>query len=132
MRKPILFIAAIFLSISCLADESQDITKALSWLKVLDAGEYAESWDQTAPFFQKQVSSAKWVQTLNKARTPLGKVISREVTKSSSHTTLPRVPKGSYTVISLNTNFEHKPSATETITVTQTDSQWLIIGYFIK
>ena len=132
MRKPISFIAAIILSIACFADESQDITAALSWLKVVDSGKYAESWDQTAPLFQKQLSSTKWTQVLDKVRTPLGKVISRQVTKSSAHTTLPGVPKGKYTVISLSTRFEHQQSATETITVTLIDTEWRVIGYFIK
>lgn len=52
---------------------------AESWLKLVDAGEYATSWEQAAKLFQGAVKQADWVQMVNGVRTPLGKVMSRKV-----------------------------------------------------
>jgi hypothetical protein len=66
-------------------------------------------------------------------RNPLGKTLSRKL-KSASHTkTLPGAPDGEYVVIQYDTRFEHKQSATETITpMLGTDGTWRVSGYFIR
>jgi hypothetical protein len=129
--KGTLLVTALFSAI-CMAGTIEGVPSAAKWLEVVDSGEYVESWNKAAPYFQAQITSDQWVQALEKVRTPLGKVISREITNSSSHTSLPGVPDGEYIVVVLSTSYEHKNSATETVTVSKVNDDWRTIGYFIK
>ena len=115
-----------------MAGMAEGIPSAVQWLKVVDSGEYEQSWNKAAPFFQTQISNRDWAQALEKARKPLGKVVSREVINSSLHKSLPGVPDGEYIVVILSTSFEQQSSAVETVTMSKTDDGWRAIGYFIK
>jgi len=43
---------------------------AISWLEIVDSGEYALSWSKAAPVFQERISSSKWIRKLTQVRTP--------------------------------------------------------------
>lgn len=130
--KNIFFSIAIFFFIISSAVANQETDAVLSWLKVVDSGQYIESWQQAAPYFQEQLSSSKWEQDLNQVRAPLGKVISRQVINSSRHSSLPGMPNGAYIVTTIATSFEQKKLAIETITVSKVGKEWRTVGYFIK
>lgn len=130
--KNLFILFSILFSSILTADSNSEKEAALSWLKIVDSGQYSESWKKAAPDFQKQISSLKWEGALNQVRTPLGKVISRQVKNTSKHSVLPGTSKGEYIVIILATDFAQKKSVTETITVSKVGSEWLTVGYFIK
>ena len=109
----------------------QDET-VLNWLALVDQGEYAESWQQAAPFFQQQITQARWQQALKQTRTPLGKQLSRHIISANQHDTLPGAPAGDYVVVSLKAEFENKKSAIETVTVRNEGDRWKVVGYFIR
>jgi len=127
-----IFLGMVLFSAISLAGKSEGVPSAIKWLEVVDSGEYVESWNKAAPYFQTQVSSDQWEQALKKVRKPLGRAIAREVTTSSSHTSLPGVPDGDYVVVVLSTSFEQKSFATETVTVSKVGDHWRAVGYFIK
>ncbi|MGB5486045.1 MAG: DUF4019 domain-containing protein [Lysobacterales bacterium] len=126
------FLVMVLFSAISMAGTAEGVPSAIKWLEVVDSGEYVESWNKAAPYFQTQISSDQWEQALKKVRKPLGRVITREVTTSSSHTSLPGVPDGDYVVVVLSTSYEHKRSATETVTVSKVGDDWRAVGYFIK
>ena len=130
--KSSLFTILLIVSVSGYAEEGEGSSSVLNWLSVIDSSSYAESWNQAAPYFQKQLSSRKWEQALTRVRTPLGKIVSRKVIQSSKHNSLPGVPDGEYIVFTLATTFENKKSAVETVTVVKVEDQWRAVGYFIK
>ncbi len=130
--KNLFILFVILFSTVSKAGSDQQTSAALSWLKIVDSGNYASSWEAAAPYFKEQLSSSKWEQALNQVRTPLGNVNSRQVKKSNSHSSLPGAPKGEYVVITIATSFEQKKSAIETITVSKVGDEWLTVGYFIK
>lgn len=132
MIKAILVTFAMFFSIIGFAGENQATDSVVGWLTVVDSGKYEESWNLAAPFFQSQISSDNWEQALAKVRAPLGNVLSRKATNTSSHSSLPGVPSGKYVVVTLSTDFEFKKAAIETVTVQNMDAEWLVVGYFIK
>ena len=132
MKNFIAIIAALLLSINSFADNTVAVNSAMSWLDVIDSGEYQESWNQSAPFFKNQLSADQWVVALNQVRTPLGKVSSRTVYSTESSASLPKAPDGEYVVITLLTDFEKKPASIETITLSKTNFGWQAVGYFIK
>jgi hypothetical protein len=59
------------------------IEAAKSWLQLIDEGKYSESWAQAAEYFRNNVSEQQWTRALSGVRTPLGKVLSREVFTST-------------------------------------------------
>ena len=120
-----------------LAVESDRVKTALSsaeaWITMVDEGRYADSWNQAAGYFKDAVKEEQWQKSLQAARKPLGKVISREVKTKSYHTSLPGAPDGEYVVIQFDTSFQNKKSAVETVTpIMDKDGHWRVSGYFIQ
>ena len=106
---------------------------AQSWLTLVDAQKYAESWSGAAKAFQAAVSSENWSKAVAGVRRPLGKVLSRQLKSAEFKTSLPGAPDGKYVVIQFATVFEKKAQAVETITPSQeADGSWKVSGYFIK
>lgn len=132
MRNLIMAGIVFLYSLASVASEPQAIDSATDWLKVVDAGKYAESWNRSAPMFQRQLSTQEWESALERVRTPLGKPLTRKVKTSSEHNSLPGAPDGEYIVVDLETSFQNKKSALETVTVLKTGDQWQVVGYFIN
>lgn len=106
---------------------------AESWLGLVDAGKYAESWDEAAQLFKAAVTKDQWQSALEKVRTPLGKGLSRTLSSATYTKTLPNAPEGEYVVIKYDTAFEHKQGAVETVVpMMDKDGKWRVSGYFIK
>ncbi len=115
------------------AQEAAALRAARAWLAVVDAGHYDGSWNASAVYFQNAIGKARWRQTLNGVRQPLGQVLKRELRAKTYATELPGAPDGEYVVIQFNTTFENKRVAVETVTpMLEDDGSWLVAGYFIK
>jgi hypothetical protein len=111
-----------------LAQQSSD-----TWLALVDAGKYADSWQEASQIFKAAVTKEQWQSALRGSRDPLGKLLSRKVKSATYTKTLPGAPDGEYVVIQYESSFEHKQSAVETITPTlDKDGKWRVSGYFIK
>lgn len=109
------------------------VAAADAWLALVDAGRYAESWDEAARFFRDAVGQADWEKALRGARAPLGKLVSRKVSSRTYTETLPGAPDGKYVVIRYETAFEGKKAAVETVTpMLEPDGRWRVSGYFVK
>jgi len=106
---------------------------ALAWLKLVDQGDYDQSWEAAAELFKKALTREQWNQALNGARKPLGRLISRELKSASYAESLPGAPDGRYVVIQFATVFEKKKGALETVTpMEDPDGVWRVSGYYIK
>jgi hypothetical protein len=104
-----------------------------AWLKLVDDAKYADSWEQAAAYFKQAVPSEQWQRQVGAVRQPLGKLVSRTPKSKKYTTALPGAPDGKYVVIEYDTVFEHKSSATETVTPMQDpDGSWRVSGYYIK
>lgn len=117
------------------ADEQTDQAVAASktWLGLVDAKQYKESWLEAAPFFKEKVKDEDWVKMVSAVRAPLGDMKSRELIGAQSTKTLPGAPAGEYVVMQFKTAFQNKPEAVETVTPMKDDKgAWRVSGYFIK
>ncbi|HKJ17226.1 MAG TPA: DUF4019 domain-containing protein [Xanthomonadales bacterium] len=136
MRKISLMVVflMLFASFSASADTEEEGSEAAEqWLVLVDAHQYAESWDEAASLFQGNVPKEDWVLALENVHTPLGGVESRSLESTEFTSTLPGVPDGEYVVIKFSTSFAEKAGATETVTVMKTDDgNWRAAGYFIQ
>lgn len=138
MRKQILaFIGAGFLAL-CIAGCSQDKTTAAQgaasdWLKLVDSGNYGQSWDEAATVMKTMVAKEQWQQILQTNRAPLGTLVSRKLTSADYREELPGAPSGQYVVLQYVSSFEHRDSVIETATPTlDKDGRWRVSVYFVK
>jgi hypothetical protein len=106
---------------------------ARNWLKVVDSGKYAQSWDDTGSVLKANVAREQWQELLARNRAPLGPVISRKLKSAEYTTQLPGAPDGQYVVLQYESGFEHKNSAIETVTPTlDRDGTWRVCLYTVK
>lgn len=113
--------------------ENKAVDAAKAWLSIVDGGNYADSWVEASVLFKGSVQQAQWVETMETARKPFGKNISRKLKSASYSTTLPGAPDGEYVLIQFESSFENKKSAIETITpMMDKDGKWRVSGYFMK
>jgi hypothetical protein len=109
------------------------IAAAEAWLKLVDEGKYADSWDAAAEYLKNAVGKESFVKALDGARKPLGAVTERKLKSKEYRTSLPGAPDGQYVVIQYETSFENKKSAIETVTpMLDKDGKWRVSGYYIK
>lgn len=130
----LLVFTAIFTAYSSAGSpEELAIKSAESWLKLVDQGAYARSWDEAAPLFKDAVTRDHWIQSLDKVRKPLGTVKSRKVVAARHTSDLPGAPEGEYVVIQFKTDFANQPDSVETVTpMKDKDGTWRVSGYYIK
>ncbi len=98
-----------------------------AWLALVDAGNYARSWDTAAPNLRIRVQRADWIARLQKIRQPLGKVLTRRL-QDTRLTKMGVVFEATHA-----TTFDGQPAATETVAFTrQADGQWQPSGYSVE
>ena len=117
------------------ADEKTDqaVAAAKTWLELVDAKKYAESWVEAAPFFKNSINEKDWAKMIAPVRGPFGDVKSRELKNAQYRTALPGAPDGEYVVIQFQTSFQNKADSVETITPMKDDKGvWRVSGYYIK
>ena len=113
--------------------EKPAASAAQAWLSLIDKENYSDSWNEASTYFRGAVTEQNWVASMVAFRKPLGKLISRKITKTKESSTLPGAPDGRYVVMSFKTAFEQKKSAIETVTfMLDSDGKWKAAGYFIK
>jgi hypothetical protein len=106
---------------------------ARDWLKLVDSGNYAQSWDDTGNVLKATVAREQWQELLARNRGPLGALISRKLTSAEYTTKLPGAPDGQYVVLQYESSFEQKSSAIETVTpALDKDGKWRVCLYTVK
>jgi len=108
-------------------------TAARTWLAIVDAGKYGDSWNAAAALFRQSLTRPQWEAALDKARAPLGHVVTRRLSSSTPATKLPSAPAGEYVVLQYATDFESRKGMTEIVTpMKDADGTWRVSGYYIK
>jgi hypothetical protein len=120
-------------TVSAEAPEKAAQSAALTWLALVDAGNYAQSWNAASLLFRQNVSQAQWQAAAASARNPLGALKSRQLLSATFARTLPGAPDGEYVIVQFTASFEHKAAAVETVTpMRDGDGAWHVSGYFIN
>jgi hypothetical protein len=113
--------------------ESRAIEAMQIWLKLVDEGNYTQSWANACQYFKGIVKQNQWEQAMKGARQPLGKALSRNLKGAEYKTSLPGAPDGEFVIIMFESSFENKKSAIETVTaMLEKDGMWRVAGYFIN
>jgi Protein of unknown function (DUF4019) len=132
MSRMVRFLLSCALALSCLHAATPE-EAAKEWVALVDAGQYAESWDKAAELFKGRVGREQWAKMAAGVKNPLGKVESRKLLGIQQTKSLPGAPDGEYAVIQFQTAFEKKKEAVETvIPMRDKDGEWRVSGYFIR
>ena len=86
----------IFTSMIANAGDREAMTAAKEWLALVDAGEYNQSWLTANKTLKEQSEKDDWANYLKAIREPLGKIISRKVTRTRTVTQIQGMPDGGY------------------------------------
>ena len=134
MRIVLAFLLALLLPVTALAaDDTQPATTAASaWLKLVDDGNYAQSWSDASKLLQTRIDQNDWASKVKPIRDSLGAVVSRTPSDTQLTKTLPGAPDGEYAIIRFNTKFANKAEAVETVTMSRENGVWKAAGYFIR
>ncbi|HXI68763.1 MAG TPA: DUF4019 domain-containing protein [Verrucomicrobiae bacterium] len=103
-----------------------------SWLALMDAGDFGQSWEQASGVFHSAVSKGGWIAKFEKVRQPLGNLTSRKLKTSQQSKTLPGMPDGDYFVATFETEFARLSPTTETVIFLWENNQWKAAGYVIR
>ncbi|MCW1401538.1 DUF4019 domain-containing protein [Novosphingobium sp. MW5] len=114
-------------AVSEAAAQAEVEQSARSWLALVDAGKWNESWSATGTSFQRLNSAKVWASVSDKVRAPLGAVTSRKLVSSEE---VPAPPAG-YTMVKFRTDFAGKAGAVETLTLVREAGGWKVTGYII-
>jgi hypothetical protein len=113
--------------------EAAATTAAVAWLALVDAGNYAASWNAAATRFRNAVTQEQWQSSAARTRRPLGALQSRQLQSATFTHTLPGASDGEYVVIRFSASFANKAAAVETVTpMKDDDGTWRVAGYYIK
>jgi len=114
-------------------DVSQAVAVAQSWLPIVDAGKFGESWELASVNFQKGITKPAWILAVGNVRKPIGTVKSRIVMKGVDAPKVAKLPEGTAVIIQFATVFDKLSPAIETVTpFRDPDGTWRVAGYYIK
>jgi len=106
---------------------------AESWLALLDAGEYHESWAEAGRTFQDAMTAETWAQQAASARQQVGEPVAREIAQTTPMTDPPGAPPGEYVQIQYRSEFSEVGAANEmVVVVNEADRGWRVVGYFVQ
>ncbi len=107
--------------------------EANEWLRLIDKGDYRESWIRSASLFRDRITMDQWEEQVGAVRESMGALVSRRFKSATFATTLPGAPDGRYVILQYDTSFSHKKSAVETVTpMADKYGQWRVSGYYIR
>jgi hypothetical protein len=103
-----------------------------AWLKLVDAGNYDESWNVASDLLKMTMKQGEWTNYLDKIRGPLGKVTSRTLEEMRVAHNPQGLPATDYLVLAYRTIFSNKNGQELLIMIQVSDDQWRPMSYFIK
>lgn len=109
--------------------ENEARAAALAWLHLVDAGNYAQAYEEEPARLRASTTEAQFIRSLEGRRAPFGRVLSRKFIAAASNRKLTGSPDGRYESILFRTSFEHKALAAERVTLTQELRQWRVADY---
>jgi len=136
MKTIIAILVALILPAAAVAAEDSSTEArdaAVSWLALVDAGQYQQSWNKACELFRSHVTQTKWTAAAAGAREPLGALQSRSAPDDVRFVnSAPGLPDGQYVIFQFHSTFANKRAAVETVTMTMDAGTWRAAGYFIR
>lgn len=135
MKFVAVIVLALLIPVAALAadaDTQKATDAAKSWLALVDANDYAQSWKTASALLQSHVTEAQWETAGKAARDRMGPVVARKVAGVDLTATLPGAPDGQYAVVMFDTKFANKAAAVETMAMVMDGGSWKAAGYHVR
>lgn len=107
---------------------------AVSFLQLLDAGEYEDAWHLGSAHLQTEIPLETWLEQVSDVRQQVGSLQQRSQT-DVNYTRAPveGIPEGEYLSFFYLSEFDAKKQAKERVTLyLETDGVWRVAGYFVE
>jgi DNA-binding CsgD family transcriptional regulator len=108
--------------------ESPPVAAARRFLALVDAGDWAGSWNAAGQSFRALNTSARWAEAAARVHGPLGPASQRELVGSNY---VPAPPAGVW-LVKFRTRFASKPDAIETLSLAQEGDGWHVVGLMVE
>lgn len=106
---------------------------AEEWLALIDAEDYAASWEAAARSFQSAVTAGAWAAQVTAVVAQVGTVEERELAHTQPMTDPPGAPAGEYVQLRYNTTFDGAGRLSENVVVVRDgDRGWRVAGYLVQ
>ena len=132
----VLFAAMLVCAAGALAQDPRATaaqSAALAWLSLTDDGEADASWAAAGRQFRQTMDLEKWHESLDQARKPYGKMLTRTALSTRIEINPKDAPEGEYAAVVFETSFEKAARAGESLTLEhESDGAWRVIGYIIR
>jgi uncharacterized protein DUF4019 len=113
-------------------DTAPAMAAAQAWVAMLDARQYARSWEASSGSFRDNVSRNQWEASMQSSREPLGPVLSRKIRAVDTRQLAGATPS-EFVMIQFDTRFENRPLTIEVVTPTlEADGSWKVSAYQIR
>jgi hypothetical protein len=109
--------------------EKEARAAALHWLQLVDAGDYAQAYEEEPARLRASTTDAQFIRSMEGRRAPFGRVLSRKFIGAAFTRKLTGSPDGRYESILFRTSFEHKAVAAERVILTHESRQWRVVDY---
>lgn len=106
--------------------------KAMSWLALVDEGDYEGSWKQSAGSFQDAVTPSVWETSVTDARSQFEPFGERTSIGSRQITDPPGAPPGDYVILQYRTEASGDRTVVETVALVKEGEAWKVGGYFVQ
>lgn len=113
-------------------DEAAAVIAVMDWFAIVDAGDYAGSWDAAALAMQEAVTREDWVTSVTNARMSFEPFGEREQIASRKMTNPPNAPPGEYALMQFRTQVSGERTVIETVVPMKEDGVWKVSGYFVR
>jgi len=111
------------------ARETEARTAAMHWLQLVDAGDYAQAYEEEPARLRAATTQAQFNRSMEGRRAPFGKVLSRKFIGAAFTKKLTGSPDGHYESILFRTSFEHKAVAAERVILSHESDRWRVVDY---
>jgi Protein of unknown function (DUF4019) len=109
--------------------ENEARAAALEWLHLVDAGEYAQAYEEESARLRASTTERQFLRSMEGRRAPFGRVLSRKFIGAAFTRKLTGSPDGRYESILFRTSFQHKALAAERVILTHDSRQWRVVDY---
>lgn len=109
--------------------ETEARAAALHWLQLVDAGDYAQAYEEEPARLRAATTDAQFIRSMEGRRVPFGRVLSRKFIGAAFTRKLTGSPDGRYESILFRTSFEHKALAAERLILTHESRKWRVVDY---
>jgi hypothetical protein len=103
-----------------------------SWLGVIDAARYRESWVAASAAARSVFPEDDWVRSIAGMRNRLGPLQSRTLVATRRDPELPGAPPADYVIVEYRTRFANDPAATEQVIMVFENGVWRGFGYSVR